>query len=350
MSLNRQQTRLFGQLIARLAPEMQAAFLASAEDMRAGLDWVALVAALEAGDIEGAVAALNIEPASFYRYSVTKQAAYTQGGVLAAQTINAPGTGAIGFRFDMMNPRAERWVAENVGQRIVAVTEDTKQAAREVIGTGYQAGRHPHTIARDIAGKAAPGGTRQGGIIGLDGPRASRLDAVTRGMETAEGVQDLVIKGQDGKLQVRYRVNRATEQRIIRAYSRGEAVPAADRAISVRQYQNALLKDRADTIAHTETQQAVMAARDEEWRQAAEKLGLDDSAIIKTWRHGGGVRDPRPHHVAMNGQSVRGLDTPFEFSNGARLRFAGDPRGGAAEVIKCTCDTIFRLDHTRGLT
>lgn len=346
----RNQHRLFAAEIARLEPDLRAAFEAGAQDLRDGAIWQDLIDALTRQDIDAAIASLQVEPAAFRAFAQAKTAAYAEGGALAATTINAPDGVRIAFRFDMANPRAEAWIAENVGREIVGIADDIRQVAREVILDGYSAGRHPHAIARDIAGRVV-NGQRQGGIVGLDAPRAHRLVQVTRGMETAEGVQGLVIKGRDGTLRLRYKTNKATEARILRAYRRGEAVPAPDRELSARQFSNMLLKDRADTIAATETGQAVMSARAEEWRQAAEKMGYPVDAITKTWIHGRGTSEQfRPDHLAMNNATVQGLDTPFVFPDGTAKQHALDGNGGAKHDARCGCQTTFRLDHSRGLT
>lgn len=340
----RDQLRLFADLIAKLEPGLRAAFEAAVADLREKLDWAALLDALERQDIEGAIAALHIDRAAFWGYAQVKTAAFAEAGALTVATIAVPGAGAISIRFDMANPGAESWISREVGQRITGdLVAEQIEVVRSTIGAGFQRGQHPTTIARDIAGRVV-NGTRQGGVLGLDAPRAGRLRAVTEGIKTPEGVRGLVIRHDDGSLSVRYRVNRQTEARILRAYSRGEALSSADQAISVRQYSNALLKDRADTVARTETAQAVMAARREAWDQVLVAKNLPPEAVLKRWVHGGGPKDPRPHHVAMSGHQVRGLDAMFEFSNGARLRFASDPEGTASEVIRCTCNTEFYLD------
>lgn len=343
------QQRLFAELIAKLAPGLQASFIGAVEDMREGADFDAVLAALEIQNIEAAIAALNIEAASFYAYGSAKAGAFAQAGALTATTITAAGAGSIGVRFDMANPTAERWIREEVwGQINNWLVPEQVQAVRETILSGYQVGRHPHSIALDVVGRVTAG-RRSGGVIGLDAERARRLTAVSRGMETAEGVQDLVIAHRNGTFSIRYRVNKATEARILRAYRRGEAVPAPDRAISIRQYENALLKSRADQLAQDATAEAVFGGRREEWSQTLAKLNLPPEAVLKTWRHGGGPEDPRPHHVAMNGKSVRGLDTAFVFSNGASLRFPHDPNGPVSETTKCTCGAEFRLDPAWGV-
>lgn len=345
------QARLLARLIAELEPDARRAFMASVFDLQSKVNWVALLSALERGSIEGALSALNISPAAWAEYSETVTAAYAKTGAMTATQIVQTGVGDIGIRFDMTNPRAQAWISRNVADRVVGFSEEATAVARSTIEAGYSAGMGPRNIAIDLVGRATgSGGARTGGVLGLDSPRASRLQVVTRGMETPEGVRGLVTKHRDGSLSVRYKVNKATEQRILKAYRNGTEVPPAERAISERQYRNALLKDRADTVAETETANAVMAARDEEWRQLAEAQGLDSSAVIKTWQHRRGASaNHRPDHLAMSGKSVVGLDTPFNFPDGAQLKFAHDPEGGAAHIIRCGCSTEYRIDHAAAL-
>jgi hypothetical protein len=346
----RSQVRLFAQLIAELEPTIRRGFMASVADLQANVDWRALLVALEQGNIEAAISALNIDPAAWAEYSQAMTAAYAQAGASTAAQIRQMGIAGVGTRFSMQNPRAEDWIRRNVAQRVAGFSREQIDVARELIAAGYSRGDHPHTIARDLVGRAAPGRARTGGILGLDGPRAARLQSVTVGMRTAEGVQGLVIRHQSGQLSLRYRVNKATANRILRAYRAGAAVPEADRIISERQYSNALLRDRANTVAETETGNAVMSARDDEWHQLAESQGLDASAIVKTWQHRRGAsQHHRPDHLAMSGTSVRGLDTPFVFPDGTHMQHAHDPAGGAKHTIRCGCDTEYRLDRSGGL-
>lgn len=345
----RSQARLFAQLIADLEPEIWRAFMASVTDLQAGVDWSALLDALGRSDIESAIASLHINAAAWAEYSSAMTAAYAKAGASTAAQIQAQGIAGIGNRFQMTNPRAEGWIRQNVAESVVGFTREQTQVARNVIEAGYARGQGPRNIAVDLAGRVQ-GGVRSGGVLGLDGPRAQRLQAVTQGMRSAEGVQSLVIERHDGSLALRYKTNAATEQRIIRAYKAGTAVPEADRAISERQFSNALLKARADTVAETETGNAVMSARDEEWQQLAESQGLDKGAVIKTWHHRRGAsKEHRPDHLAMSGVSVTGLDTPFVFPDGTRMQHAHDPAGGARHTIRCGCDTTYRLDHSVGL-
>lgn len=341
----RSQARLFAQLIAELEPRIRAGFMAAVTDLSANVNWRELLANLEAGDIEGAIAALNISPAAWQQYSEAVSAAYAASGSAHAAQIRMIGIGAIGTRFNMLNPRAEQWIREHVGGSITGFVEEQIEVARQTIAAGYRLGKGPRDIATDLVGRVVDG-RRQGGVLGLDTPRAERLRIVTEGMKTAEGVKSLVIEHRSGALSLRYRVNKATANRILRAYRKGEAVPQAERLISERQYKNVLLKDRADTVARTETAAAVLNARDEAFRQTMEQQGIRPDQVVKVWRHGGGpTAHHRPDHYAMGGTEVVGMDTPFVFPDGTAMLFPHDPAGGAKHNINCRCNVEYRVNY-----
>ena len=343
------QARLFAQLLAELEPEVRRGFMASVTDLQSNVDWTRLLSELERMNVDGAIAALNISPEAWAEYSASVTSAYAKAGASTAAQITQQGIGTIGTRFQMSNPRAQAWIAENVGGSIVGFTREAQITARMVIEAGYALGQGPRTIATDLVGRVE-GGVRTGGILGLDNPRAMRLQAVTNGMRSVGGVRDLVIEKLDGTLEVRYKVNPATEQRILKAFRAGTEVPIKERVISERQYSNALLKARADTVAATETANAVMAARQEQWVQLAESQGLDARAVKKTWQHRrGGAKEFRPAHLAMSGRTVQGLFTPFIFPDGTQMQYAHDPAGGARNNIWCGCDTTYSLNRAYGL-
>lgn len=344
------QARLFANLIAELEPQVQRGFMASVTDLQANVDWRSLLLALERGDIYGAITALNISTEAWAEYSAAVTGAYAKSGAATAAQISAQGIAGVGIRFQMSNPAAQAWIAKNVGEAITGFTLELQQSARQLIEAGYAAGNGPRTIALDLVGRSVAGGAREGGIMGLDAPRAERLQIVTNAMRTPEGVRGLVVKGEDGKFRLRYKVNPATEQRIIKAYQAGTEVPLAERLISERQYSNALLKARADTVAATETGSAVMGARQQQWVQLANANGLDERAVVKTWQHRrGSGKYFRPTHLAMNGESVQGLFTPFVLPDGSVMQHARDTAGGAKNTINCGCDTTYSLNRAYGV-
>lgn len=346
---NRAQAVLFAELLAKQTPAIRKAFMIAVTDINAHVDWDALLSALESGSTGSALAALNINEDAFSEYAHAMTSVFVESGTLTTINIVKSGVGDIGLRYRYTDPRAQSWITRNVASRVVGFASEQINAARSIIEAGFARGDHPFTIATDIAGRATgPLRSRQGGILGLDAPRAERYNKVSVGMRTAEGVQELVIRHHNGSLSLRYKVNQATATRILSAYRSGSAVPDKERAISEVQYKNALLKDRADTIAQTETANAVMGARNEAWTQAAEFQGLSAGSVIKRWEHRrGGTKHHRPEHLAMSGKEVIGIDTPFVFPDGVMMKYAHDENGGAAHIINCGCDTIYRIERTK---
>lgn len=336
------QARQFGQLIAELEPQIRRAFMASVTDLQSNVDWPRLIERLNARDVEGAIAALNINEAAWATYAQALTQAYATAGASTAAYISASGIGPIGIRFNIANPMAQDWIRRNVGESITGFTEEAIRAAREVIYAGYATGQGSNRIGLDLVGRVE-GGARTGGIMGLDVPRAERLNKVVQGMRSAEGVQSLVVRGADGSLSLRYKVNKATADRILKAYRAGEAVPLNERLISERQYSNALLKARSETVANTEVGNAVLSARQNEWQQLIDGQNIDPRLVRKTWKHNRNKKDGRPEHIAMNGVSVIGLDTPFVLPDGSQMLHPHDVNGGAINNINCGCDVSYTL-------
>jgi hypothetical protein len=98
------------------------------------------------------------------------------------------------------------------------------------------------------------------------------------------------------------------------------------------------VKTRALRIARTETTYAASLGS----YRAAKDSTLP---LSKVWTHGGGGKDPRPHHVALTGTTV-GKEAYF-LVNGQNMLYAGDPNGGAAEVINCTCNVTYIVDESK---
>lgn len=342
------QTRLFRALIDKLEPNLRAAFEHAVLELRNGIDWRSLVDALARQDVDGAIRALKIDRAVFNAYGMTKTNAFVEGGQVAVQTVNMPSGpsgpfgGSVSVRFDMSNPVAEAWIAENVGGAITRLTSEQIQSARNAILSGYAEGRHPEVIARDLAGRVVAG-KRQGGIIGLSAPQSDLVLSMRSRLASGDAAQ--MKKVLDGMTLRDHRFDHLIRKSI----ESGNPIAQADIDQMVQRYSDRMLAKRAKDIARTETGMAVMSGRSEEWRQACERLGYPVDAVTKTWRHGGGVKDPRWWHVQANNKQVQGLNEPFVLANGAQLQHALDPAGGAAECVNCTCDTSFRLNHAWNL-
>lgn len=326
-------------LIAKLEPSLRDAFLAAVADMRDGIDVTALRKALEINDLNAAIAALDISPASFNEYILARQAAYGQAGALAASYIPTAETGAVRFSFDMTNPRAERWIREEAGTRIAGYVQEQIETARQVIVDGYAAGRGPQDIATDIAGRIdRVTGRRTGGIVGLSDPQAGYVQSMRQRLESGDPEQ--MRKVLDG-MTLR---DKRYDARIRKAIEEGKPVAKADIDAMTRRYSDKLLKRRAEDIARTETAQGVMGSRQESYAQALEKEGLPFDAVKKKWQHNGGVKNARDQHLAMNGEQVTGLETPFILPDETAMKHTHDPAGGAKHNTNCRCNTAYEID------
>ena len=90
---------------------------------------------------------------------------------------------------------------------------------------------------------------------------------------------------------------------------------------------------QAVTIARTEMARVQNQARMMGFYQARDEYGID---MLKEWVHSGhGTKDPRPHHVAINGEQQE-LDQPFSIG----LMFPLDPSAGPEDVIHCGCTMV----------
>jgi hypothetical protein len=338
-------------LLQAWEPQIREAFIAAVMSTRRGIDVRALEAALEARDIGRAVELLRVNQALLFPLEAAISGTYVAGGQMIAA--GAP-AGAAVFGFDGRHFRAEAWVRQNVGGLITGIIDDQREtvvaAVRDVIERQLAAGLAPRQAALDITGRVNRAtGMREGGILGLDGPRAERLRIVTEAMRTPEGVRGLVIERRDGTLAMRYQVNKATELRILRAHRAGEALSAGDQALSARQYGNALLQARGQTIARTESITALRAGRHEGIQQAIEQGAIDRERVKRVWDATMDART-RPDHRAMHGTAVEDMDAPFVLPDGSRMMYPGDTSMGASaeQTINCRCFERFEVDWLRG--
>lgn len=75
--------------VSELEPALAAVFIAAMLLLRTGIDYVALLAALVARDIESAIAALHLDRAVFNDYVLERQGAFTKVGALVSDQLTA---------------------------------------------------------------------------------------------------------------------------------------------------------------------------------------------------------------------------------------------------------------------
>ena len=256
-------------------------------------------------------------------------------------------------RFDGRNPRAEQ-VARDLSSKLVTnIINDQREAIRAVIEEGITKGRGPRDTALDIVGRVNRAtGKREGTILGLHSGQIRVWSKINDALDTAEGARSLLIKDQaTGKWKPALKsINKATFNRLVSAVERGEALSKADKALSMRQITNGLLKHRGDMIARTETIASLNAGRAEGMQQLIDAGNITADQVVRVWDSTGADGRTRDSHLAMEGQR-RAMNEPFVTPTGYRLMHPGDSSLGApgSETINCRCVLRFDIDFYAGL-
>lgn len=339
MSTLRQQLT---ELIDRLSPDMEKAFLDAIADIKSEIVLREVVEKLERRDIQGAIEALHIDPAAFRPLSEAIRLAFNAGGILTTGNmprLTDPMGGRVVFRWDASNQAAETIIRTMSSTMVTNVMEGTVEAVRETITAGYSQGQGPNTIALDLVGrKSAVTGKREGGVIGLNGPQAELIER-TR-INLLSGDPALMRKYLDLKTR-----DKRLDGAVRRAIAAGKPVDKGTLEKVLMRLRDRNLKLRGEMIARTETMTSVMSAKHEAFQQALSKSNRDASLVTRKWRSAGDRR-VRHTHVVLNGQEVRGMDLAFQSPSGAMLRYPGDTSLGAGpgEIIACRCDVEYNFD------
>lgn len=313
-------------ILRQLEPELRKAMLEAFNGMREGVDMRALTAAIEAGNVEMAIEALNIDEGYFTPYVIAATLIYMRYGRAFGPTL------APGFRFNPVATNAgQNIIAENVGR----MTEETRQMARGMIAQGL--GRRE--TARRIRS-----------VVGLSTPQAGFVENMRSRLESGDPAELRKILGPKNEYG-RYtggmtQRDKRYDATIRKAIETGSPIPAAKIDQMTEAYARKLQKKRAEDNAAAEADQYAETAKYEAARQAVEK---DGGEVIKTWRHSSIYLNARPDHVGMSGVSVRGMNTAFIMFDGVAMQHAHDPAGGARHNANCRCRTTYRIDRNGGL-
>jgi hypothetical protein len=315
-------------LIDEWDPQLQRAFLDAVYRARGGAHLDQIVRMLEAGNIEAAVRAVGLNPASFRPFDLTIASAFEAGGVATASGVpiilSADGLRTI-FEFDVRNPAAEQWLLQHSSSLIREILADQQQMIREALTDAMTRGLNPRTAALDLVGRiVAATGRREGGLIGLTASQAAWVRNYEAELRSANPLAALQRELRDRRFDAAVR----------RATAAGEPLPAAQIEAMVRTYRNRALRMRAEAIARTEAMAALHEAQEQSIQQAI-GAGIDAATVRFVWRT---ARDTRVRdiHRTMNGQTRR-MGEPFIDGNGNRLRFPGDPDAPPETVINCRC-------------
>lgn len=325
-------------LEAILAPLEKAARLAFLEAVRLSTQQInlrSLEAAIRDRDILRAVEIAHIKTDFLFKFEGAVWQTYQAGGTMVAESGRKAGA-VIGF--DARHPIAEEWARKNVARNVVAISSQSRAAIKEVIDRQLLAGRNPRSVALEIAGRINKvTGRRSGGIVGL---APNQNEFYMNALDDLESLDD------------RYFTRKLRDRRydaVVRAAQKsGRPLTKAQIAEISGRYKDRLLLHRAETIARTESLNALRAGRHDGYVQAIDSGKIQRDSIKKSWDTMIDGRE-RPQHRAMEGEEVEGIDTPFTLPDGSRMKHAGDASLGAPadQIIDCRCHTFYEVDWLR---
>lgn len=334
--LTREQQRIVRDLIRKHGPEIEAAFLQAVRNARGAMDFPALVRAIEANDLQRALDLLRLDQAALFPLAEAIRSAFIAGG--ASVTIPRGVQGA--FSFNGRHTRAEQIIAETGARLVTEIGSPGVEPIRALILQAQQEGIGAQKTARRLAGTINRAtGVREGGIMGLDGPRAERSARVREILSDPDQIADY-FKGDKPRFTS---TDRRFDAMVRKAIAEGRALPKADVERIAKLHDARLLKARADTIARNEAFRAQAQGRHEAYQQLMDG-GLVES-IKKRWSHNT-FRNPRDDHQALDGKEID-LNETFEMGNGARLSYPHDPSAGPEHTIGCRCVVIHIPQYRR---
>ena len=326
-------------LARRLEPELRKAFVQAIVAARNDAAVQAVAELLRAGRVEQVLTALGMDAARFSPLAEAVRSAFIAGAGAGVQEIPPVRlsldpiiTGSYRPRspspvlrasFDLRNPAAERWLANNSSRLVTEIIESQRQVIRGVLQQGMIAGRNPRQTALDIVGRVGETGRRSGGVVGLTSQQSQYVTNMRA--QLASG---------DAKAMAAYFDRQRRDKRL------DGIVKIAGR------YADRLLALRGEMIARTESIASLNAGREEAYRQQIEAGKLAPENVECTWSDTNDRRT-RHSHRAMNGQK-RMFGEPFQTPSGALLNYPGDTSlgAGAEEVVGCRCTKQYRIDMT----
>jgi len=256
--------------------------------------------------------------------------AYKNGGELQAPEVK--------INFSMHSDRAAKWIAKRSSKLVTRINRQQQDAIRIVLSHGVEAGRNPRQTALDIVGRVGRSGKREGGIVGLNDNQARYV----------MNARQQLLSGDPEQMREylnRKRRDRRFDHIVKKAIAAEKPVTheSADKIIT--RYEARLLQTRGETIARTETIEALNAGRHEALHQAADKGIISERHTKKVWDSTSHHFPTRDLHIQMDGQSVD-MEEPFVDADGNRMMYPGDTSMGAAAdtVINCRCTMRTEID------
>lgn len=335
--LTREQQRIIRALMLKHEPMIRDAFDVVVRNARGALDFDALVLAIQANDFGRIAQLLSLKREQLWVIEEATRSAMIAGGASVALPRGVTGA----FSFNGRHPRAERIIAEAGARLVSEIGSPGPEVIRSILLQGQKEGIGAQAVARRLAGTMNPRtGIREGGIVGLDGPRAQRSARVREILSDPERIKDY-FRGSKPRFTG---TDRRFDAKVRKAIAEGKALPKADIERIAKLHDARLLKARGETIARDQAFTAQAEGRAEAWRQVSERDDVE--SVEKLWQHATS-KNPRHNHQALDGKRVP-LNEGFPLGDGTTIQYAHDPDAPAEEKLGCRCSTVFIPKFKRG--
>lgn len=322
-------------------PILRDAFLAAIYKVRSDAHFAQIVAQIEAGNIDGAVRAVGLDPAQFRPLDLATAQAFEAAGNATAALIPKTALDGDGFRlqfnFNVRARSAEEWLSRRAANNVTQIISDQREMIRDFLTDGLSRGVNPRTSALDLVGRvSATTGQREGGMIGLT---TSQMEWVSNYREELESNSASALTR--ALRDARY------DAAIEKALENGEPLSSSQIDTMVQNYSNRALRYRGEAIARTETMAALHEGQQEATEQMIASKKVDASDVVGIW-HATLDDRTRESHAEMEGQE-RAMGDMFETGDGNFLEYPGDPDGEPAEIINCRCWREISIDFLAGV-
>lgn len=311
-------------------PLIEEAFNQSIRNASTALDFDALVAAIEANDLQRAFDQLRLNQAVLWPLDEAIRTAMFAG----AASVSIPRSIQGAFSFNGRHPRAERIIAQTGARMVTEIGSPGFEPIRSIILQGQQEGIGAAKTARRLAGTINRNtGIREGGIMGLDGPRAERSARVREILNDPEQIRKY-FKGDNPRYTS---TDRRFDAAVRKAISEGRALDKTTIEKIAKAHDARLLKARGKAIAEHEAFTAQAQGRREAYAQLIESGKVE--SVDKRWDHNT-LKNPRDDHQALEGKRVS-FNEEFVMADGTRMQMPHDVDAPARHTLGCRCSVVY---------
>lgn len=323
-------------------PEIREAFLQAISEITDRAVVSEMIKAIEEGDFEKLYEMTGITPAVFDNLLTEIENVYASAGSDAVKEwpkLIKTSAGNFIPSFNMRNSAVEKQLSDFSSAFITRITEEMKKNIQIILTESMTRGENPRTTALNIVGRIDPiTKKRVGGIIGLSENQVRWVMDVRKYLETLD----------ESYLNLGLRDKRF-DSIFKKAVQSGQRLNAEKIIQIVTAYEQKALKYRADTIARTETIDAINRAEAMAVQQAIDEGKISKNMVRKWWDDTGDSRT-RHSHMEMGKKYSKDkaipVDEPFIFPSGEKCMYPGDTSLGLGprEIINCRCKVQYDID------